>query len=205
MNKLNPDFKIEFPPGSTPLNADEAGQLILKYITTQKELNAAEQDNILQAEQWVFIKKRKEVLTEKFFRDVHKKMYSQVWQWAGVYRTSNKTIGVEWHHIPTEISKIISDVQYWIQHQTFSMDEIAARFHHRLVWIHPFVNGNGRWARLMADCLLVSLGHERFTWGSVTSSGQQLFAQGEVREEYIKSLQLADSRNFLPLIKFVRS
>ncbi|MGZ3772509.1 MAG: mobile mystery protein B [Pseudobdellovibrionaceae bacterium] len=197
-------FQLEYPPGATPLNPNEISGLIPSYISTQSELNAVEQANILEGEKWAFGRKRKNVLTEKFLRDLHKKMFGSVWKWAGTYRTSNKSIGVEWFQIPTEINKLLADVQYWITHETYSLDEIATRFHHRLVWIHPFPNGNGRWARTMADVLLYSLNSERFSWGA-RSKSEKLNDHGEIRARYIRALQLADSHSFKELLAFVRS
>lgn len=198
------DFKLEYPPGATPLNADEAAGLKPSYISTQKELNAAEQDNILQGEQWAFAHKRKNFLSEKFMRDLHRRMFGHVWKWAGTYRTTNKSIGVEWHRIPEEMNKLLGDSRYWITHDTDPIDEIAARFHHRLVWVHPFPNGNGRWARTMTDVLLFSLGHPRLTWGAKASPAS-LGDHSDVRAKYIHALQEADARNFKELLAFVRS
>lgn len=198
------DFKLEYPPGATPLNPNEIAGLRLSYVSTQNELNAAEQDNILQGDAWAFAQKRKDFLTEKFMRDLHKRMFGHVWKWAGTYRNSDKSIGVDWYKIPTEINKLIGDVSYWVTHETYSVDEIAARLHHRLVLVHPFPNGNGRWARTMADVLLHSLGHKRFTWGAAAMTGS-LGEHSSVREQYIHSLRAADARNYTELLKFVRS
>jgi Fic-DOC domain mobile mystery protein B len=198
------DFKFEYPPGATPLNPNEIAGLRLSYISTQTELNAAEQDNILQGEKWAFAQKRKDFLSEKFLRDLHIRMFGHVWKWAGTYRTSDKSIGVEWYKIPTEINQLLSDVRYWITHETYPIDEIAARLHHRLVWIHPFPNGNGRWARTMSDVLLFSLGHQRFSWGAHMQAGT-LGEHGGARALYIRALQMADTKNYQPLLEFVRA
>lgn len=198
------NFKLEYPPGATPLNPNEIAGLKLSYISTQKELNAAEQDNILQGVRWAFAKKRKDFISEKFMRALHKKMFGHVWDWAGSYRTTDKSIGVHWTQIPEEINKLIKDVQYWIAYETYTLDEIAARLHHRLVWIHPFSNGNGRWAREISDVLLFSLGHERFSWGAKMKSGT-LSEHNDVRSQYISALQAADARNYSKLLAFVRA
>ena len=198
------NFEFVYPAGATPLNPNELEGLKLTYISTQTELNAAEQDNILQGEQWAFSQKRKNFLTEKFVRDLHKRLFGHVWKWAGTYRTTDKSIGVEWFKIPTEINQLLADVSYWITHETYPLDEIAARFHHRLVWIHPFPNGNGRWARAMADILLFSLGSERFSWGAHLQAGT-LAEHSNARAAYIHALQMADTRSYTELIKFVRS
>lgn len=198
------DFKLEYPPGATPLNPNEIAGLRLSYISTQKELNAAEQDNILKGETWAFSRKRKDFLSEKFLRDLHKKMFGHVWSWAGTYRTSDKSLGVAWFKIPEEIQKLLEDVRYWVTHETFPIDEIAARFHHRLVWIHPFPNGNGRWARVMADILLFNLEQPRFTWGASLKKGS-LGEPGEARVRYLHSLKTADTKHYEELLRFVRS
>lgn len=198
------DFKLEYPPGATPLNPNEVAGLKLSYISTQRELNAAEQDNILKGEKWAFSKKRKDFLSERFMRELHKKMFGYVWRWAGTYRTSDKSIGTSWFQIPAEMNKLINDVRYWITYQTYPIDEIAARFHHRLVWIHPFPNGNGRWARAMADVLLVNLEEPRFSWGAKANTGT-LGEHSHTRANYIRALQLADTKKYTELLEFVRS
>lgn len=198
------DLFVKYPPGATPLNPNEIAGLKLSYISTQRELNAAEQDNILQGETWAFSGKRRNFLTEKFLRELHIKMFGQVWAWAGTYRTSDKSIGVQWFKVPEEMNKLIADVSYWITHETYPIDEIAARFHHRLVFIHPFANGNGRWARVMADVLLCNLDQPKFTWGALRKQGS-LGEHSEIRKDYIYALQKADAKNFEPLLKFVRS
>ncbi|MFP5518819.1 MAG: mobile mystery protein B [Bdellovibrionia bacterium] len=198
------EIKLSYPQGATLLNPNEIAGLKLSYISTQKELNAVEQDNILKGEVWAFSKTRRNFLTEKFMRDLHKQMFGLVWSWAGTYRNTDKTIGVAWFRIPEEMNKLIADVRYWITHSSYPVDEIAARFHHRLVWVHPFPNGNGRWARVMTDILLFNLGYERFTWGANLKAGT-LGEHGEARKLYIQALKKADGKKFDELLKFVRS
>lgn len=195
---------MEYPPGATPLNPNEIAGLKLTYISTQRELNAAEQDNILQGEKWAFAKKRKDFLSEKFMRELHKKMFGHVWSWAGKYRSSDKSIGTSWFQITAEMNKLINDVRYWVTYQTYPIDEIAARFHHRLVWIHPFPNGNGRWARTMSDVLLMNLDQPRFSWGANANSGN-LGEHSQTRANYIRALQFADAKKYSELLQFVRS
>jgi len=185
--------------GPTPLNEEERGGLIPSYITLRNELNEAEQANILEAGFWAFSRKR-DVLDVRFLNNLHKRMFGNVWRWAGKYRRSGKNVGVDAYRIPGELQQLIEDCRYWVDHRTYEPDEIAARFHHRLVWIHPFPNGNGRHARLATDLLLVSLGHERFSWGS-----KNLVDAGETRERYVAALREADNHNFQPLLGFVRS
>lgn len=192
------------PPGgqgdaSAPLAEEEREQLIPSYITLRSELNEAEQANILDAEEWAFARKR-DVLDERFLTDLHKRMFGRVWRWAGTFRRSMKNIGIDAYRIPQELRQLMDDCRYWIEHETYEPDEIAARFHHRLALIHPFSNGNGRHARLAADLLSVASGQPRFTWGRVN-----LVDASKTRGSYIAALNAADKQDIGPLLEFVRS
>ncbi len=189
----------EYPNGSTPLDADELSLLLPGHITTQKELNEWEQLNILQGELWAK-QHQKDILTERYIRKLHQKMFGSTWAWAGRFRTSNKNIGCEWHQIPVQLRTLLDDVKYHIDQETYIPDEIAVRFHHRLVSIHPFPNGNGRHARLCADLLIQKMGLPRFTWG-----GGNLVDATETRKKYIAALQAADNHNIQTLLVFARS
>jgi Fic-DOC domain mobile mystery protein B len=192
---------FHYPPGATPLNPDEINGLIPTHITSRAELDRWEQDNINEALLWLQRQKRKEVLNESFMKQLHKKMFCHVWKWAGNFRQSEKNIGVTWYQIPIELKQLCDDVKYWIENKTFSEDEIAARFHHRLVAIHLFANGNGRHARLMADVLLETRLHRQaFTWGSAS-----LINAGQDRKRYIESLVAADRGDYTALLECVRS
>ncbi|MDP1611513.1 MAG: mobile mystery protein B [Sulfuritalea sp.] len=190
---------FDYPPGATPLDADELASLIPGHITTQGELNEWEQLNIAQGENWAR-KQRKEILNEAFLRQLHKQMFGETWKWAGEFRKSDKNIGVDWLTIGVELKKLLDDAHYQIEHASYPPDEIAVRFHHRLVAIHPFPNGNGRHARLIADLLAERLGQPRFTWGS-----RSLVDAGDTRQGYIAVLQAADARDIAPLLAFARS
>lgn len=197
-------FNIEYPPGATPLDADELASLIPGHITTQGELNEWEQLNIVQGEAWAR-KQRKEILNEAFVRQLHKQMFGETWQWAGNFRKSDKNIGVDWLKVGVELKNLLDDVRYQVEHATYSPDEIAVRFHHRLVVIHPFPNGNGRHARMMADLLAVRLDQPRFTWGSRSLTDASLISATDTRHRYIAALQAADARDYAPLLAFARS
>jgi Fic-DOC domain mobile mystery protein B len=191
--------EFDYPPGATPLDADELASLIPGHIVTQGELNEWEQLNIAQGENRAR-RQRKEILNEAFVRQLHKQMFGETWKWAGEFRKSDKNIGVDWLTIGVELKKLLDDVHYQIEHASYPPDEISVRFHHRLVAIHPFPNGNGRHARLMADLLAERLGQSRFTWGS-----RSLIDAGETRQRYIAALQAADARDIAPLLAFARS
>lgn len=184
---------------ATPLDEEEKDGLMLSYITTRGELNEAEQANILEATEWAFARKR-DVLNERLLDNLHKRMFGRVWRWAGSHRRTGKNVGVDAYKVPTELRRMIDDCQYWIDHNTYQPDEIAARFHHRLVWIHPYPNGNGRHARLATDLLLKSLGQPRFSWGQ-----EILVDAGETRQRYVDALRAADNHDFTSLLEFVRS
>jgi Fic-DOC domain mobile mystery protein B len=185
--------------GTGPLTEEERLGLIPSYVTTREELNEAEQENITLAEDWAFSRHR-DVLDERFLRRLHKEMLKNVWKWAGEYRTTGKNIGVDAWRINPDLQHTLNDVRYWVEHQTYSPDEIAMRFHHRLVFIHPFPNGNGRHARIAADLLALHLKRPRFTWGR-----QSIVEPGETRQRYIDALRAADNHDIAPLLSFARS
>lgn len=185
---------------NTPLTAEEREQLIPAYITLRHELNEAEQVNIGQALRWATARKKRDVLDQNFLRQLHKRMFGDVWRWAGQYRTSARNIGVDAYRITMDVHQAIDDACYWIEHKTYPPDEIAVRFSHRLVAIHPFPNGNGRISRLIGDLLAQQLEQEPFTWGRAN-----LVDVGETRARYIEALRAADNHDIKPLLLFARS
>lgn len=189
---------FEYPPGATPPDADEVACLIPGHITTQGELNEWEQLNIAHGEEWA-LRQHKDILDDVFVRQLHQQMFGETWSWAGGYRTSDKNIGVEWQQVGVKLRDLLNDVQYQIEHATYTPDEIATRFHHRLVAIHPFPNGNGRHARMMADLLIQKFGQPRFSWGS-----KSLTEVSETRARYIAALRAADGGDIELLLDFVR-
>ena len=197
-------FVIDCPSGATPLDPNELDGLIPDYITTQGELNALERQNILEATRWVSDRQHSDVLNSTFAFELHKRLLNRVWKWAGTQRTSNKNVGVFKEDISTALAALFGDVRYWVDNETFAWDEIGARFHHRLVSIHVFVNGNGRHARIMTDTLLSSNDQEPFSWGMNKSTGA-LEVAGALRREYISALKKADRGDYEKLLRFVRS
>jgi Fic-DOC domain mobile mystery protein B len=192
----------EILPGQTPLNPDERAALIPGHIQLVSELNQFESQNILQAERKYLQGHRKAWPLEdpEFSKEVHRSMFEATWSWAGQFRRSDKNLGVDWYRIPEEVKKICGDFKYWKENQIYSTVEIAVRFHHRLVFIHPFPNGNGRHARLIADIFLRESGEEFFTWGS-----GELFENAPDRNAYVSALKNADKGDYSELIRFARS
>ncbi len=182
---------------STPLTAEEKDGLKLKWITLRSELNEAEAQNIAQAQVWLLSNKNKDVCSDVFLRDLHKKMFGEVWNWAGSYRTSERNIGVAPYQISVKLMQLFDDVKFWIDNKTYSNREIAVRLHHKLVQIHPFPNGNGRVSRLMADLLLEKLEEKKLCWGNTN-----LVNISEVRNNYIAALRKADAGDYTDLLKF---
>ena len=192
---------FEYPKGATPLDPNEIEGLIPKHITTQGELDRWEQDNINEALAWVDSHKPKNILNEAFMKQLHKRMFGNVWKWAGTFRRVDKNIGVSWRMIPNDLKHLCDDIEYMIEQKEIPKDETAALFHHRLVRIHLFPNGNGRHARLMTDLLLEwILNRPPFTWGSAN-----LAKTGNDRAKYVESLKAADNGNYKQLLDFVRS
>ncbi len=185
--------------GNTPLEAEEREQLIPSYITLRSELNEAELANIADASRWLGSRKR-DTLDLSFLNELHKRMYGDVWKWAGKYRTTQRNIGIEAYRIPVELYQAIDDAKFWVEHKTYPPNEIALRFSHRVVAIHPYPNGNGRFSRMIGDLLAVQLGEPRFTWGRIN-----LVDPSETRKEYIAALQSADAGDFEHLFAFARS
>jgi Fic-DOC domain mobile mystery protein B len=187
------------PENATPLTPEEVGALIPAYIADRNELNAAEQENIARAQDWA-LGRRRDPLTEKFIRELHRRMLGDVWKWAGKFRRSERNLGIPFYEIPVALRHLLDDARAWIEYRAYPPDEIAVRFHHRLVQIHPFPNGNGRHSRLAADLLIIRLGRDRFSWG-----GKNLCHAGVLRQRYIAALKIADHLDIGALVAFARS
>ena len=187
--------------GNTPLSPEELAGLI-PSLATKEELNEWERDNILLAREWATGTRTTlpELVSDNYVRKLHLRMFDQTWKWAGQYRTCEKNLGVPWQQIRERLGVLCDDVLFWSERRTYPPAEIAVRFHHRLVVIHPFPNGNGRHARLMADLLMLSLGYIPLTWGS-----RDLVSLGELRIKYLDALREADSGKIQPLVEFARS
>jgi Fic-DOC domain mobile mystery protein B len=187
--------------GNTPLSPEELADLI-PNLATKEELNEWERENILLARDWATADRTTPVhlISDEYVRKLHAKMFGETWKWAGQYRRTEKNIGIPAHEIRERLMPLFADARYWLQNTTYSLDEIAVRFHHRLVFIHPFPNGNGRHARLIADVLVMKLGRPTFTWGSIS-----LVKEGEARAKYLDAVRAADQGDIQSLLEFARS
>jgi Fic-DOC domain mobile mystery protein B len=185
---------------ATLLTVEEQRDLIPAHISNRRELNEAEQENILRGQDWALRRRRPDLLNEKFITELNRQMLGEVWRWAGDFRRSQRNLGIPFYEIQAALRHLLDDAKAWIEYKSFSADEIAVRFHHRLVAIHPFPNGNGRHARLMADLLVMRLGGERFSWGRAS-----IRDAGEMRTQYITALKAADNHDYRQLLAFARS
>lgn len=191
---------MDAPDGATPLDPDELEGLKLPHIETRGELDQVEQQNIQEGYNWLARQRKyKDFVSEVFLKALHKNLLGSVWSWAGQFRKSEKNIGIDPLHISVELRNLLDDAKFWIDNNTYSREEFAARFHHRLVKIHPFPNGNGRHARIMTDVILEKeLGVEPINWGA-----DSLITDGEHRDRYINALRAADKNDYRSLIEFV--
>jgi Fic-DOC domain mobile mystery protein B len=193
-------LEIEYIEGQTPLDEDEKEGLLIKSITTRGELDEFEQLNIEKAIQWTLGKKWKPgyILSENFVKELHKRMFSEVWSWAGEFRKTNKNIGVDKYQIGVSLKQLLDDCLYWLKSKTYSDEEFAIRFKHRIVKIHCFPNGNGRHSRLIADIIISQIfGKPIFTWNNTN-----LNKKGEARSNYLTAIRSADNGDIKPLINF---
>lgn len=194
---------LEYIDGQTPIDEEEKDGLLIETISTKSELDEFEQLNIEEVLQWLFGKKfkPKQVCTEKFICNLHKRMYGNIWAWAGTFRKTDKNIGVDKHQISIELKVLCDDALYWIENSTYSPEEIAIRFKHRIVSIHCFPNGNGRHSRLMADIIIEKLFKKApFSWGT-----NNLSKANETRKAYLKAVKQADKNMYQHLLDFACS
>lgn len=196
-------FGLE-PQGATPIEAEDLEGLIPQFVVTRAELNQVEYENIAKALPWAerqaTLLGPVKLLDDQFLSALHRRMFDDVWRWAGTPRLRDTNIGVAPEQIAVQVRQVFDDVRYWHEHDVFSVDGRAVRLHFRLVSVHPFTNGNGRCTRLMADLYLNALGAPRFTWGS-----GDLDHATAVRSEYIAALERAREDDCASLLAFSRS
>jgi Fic-DOC domain mobile mystery protein B len=196
------------PEGATPLSLEDAKGLIPTWVATRADLNSVEQENVAKAIAWAStspqIGSLELLMTEGSMKTLHRRMFGDVWKWAGTYRQHDTNMGAHWPYVSAQVRELLADALAQTEDAEdlpWPADELAVRFHHRLVVIHPFANGNGRHSRLAADLLVHVLGQQAFTWGSENLSGP-----GEARRAYMEALRTADNRyDYRPLLEFARS
>ena len=193
-------MNLQYPDGATPLDPDEMAGLRHTYVTTREELDELEQANIETGLLWLGRQRKIDLFDDAFHRVLHKRLFGEVWEWAGRYRSTEKNIGVDPFQIQTEVRSLLDNARYWAANETFPALEAAARLHHRLVQVHPFPNGNGRYARIATDAVLKSVYRTRpIDW----SRSANLLRNNERRRAYIAALRAADAGDYNPLLKIV--
>ena len=193
----------DLPPGATPLSPEDE-EALLVAATTRAELDQFEAQNIADAIRWAVsnTKFKQTLLTVSGLQRLHERMFDATWKWAGKFRTSDTNIGVPWTQIPVQTKNLCDDVKVWVENSAYPWPELAVRFHHRLVKVHPFPNGNGRHARLSANLLLSQNVQPPLRWGGRdTSIGED----GAAREEYLAALRLTDQGYVERLLQFAVS
>ena len=193
------DPLLQTGEGQTELAEDERVGLLPTFVSTRRELFDAEQRNIAQA----LLGRRPEplqLLDSGYLRSLHRRMFGEVWGWAGSFRVRETNIGIDPAGIAVALRNLIDDTRSWLEYGTYEPDELAVRFHHCLVAIHPFPNGNGRHARIAADYLIQGLGHPAFSWGANLDVVTE-----HLRSAYLQALRGADRREFDDLVRFARS
>lgn len=196
-------LELQYSKGQTPISEEEKEDILLPTLSTRAELDEFEQANIEKAVEWSMKKSyvRDEVLTIGFTKELHRRMFSEVWGWAGTFRKSNKNIGVDKYNIEQDLYKLLKDCNYWLVNEVYPKDEIAIWYKYRMVSIHPFPNGNGRHSRICGDILVSHvLNRPVFTWG-----GTKIVEVGETRNRYLQALYKADQGDIGPLLEFARS
>lgn len=194
-SKLDKKINQELPPGATPLTIENLDGLLPKYINTREDLNDAEFKNTSEASKKYFLSRKKFQFKISNLYKIHKEMFGNVWTWAGKKRKTNKNIGVDKAQINMEFKKLIDDLEYWLE-QGMNIIEISARLHHRLVYIHPFNNGNGRWARFIVNLFLIEHLNSYLDFPE-----DELLLSSKIRKAYIRALQEADNLNYGPLFE----
>jgi Fic-DOC domain mobile mystery protein B len=205
---VTPSDLFEEPAGATPIDSGDAAGLLPTWVATRADLNSAEQENVARAIAWASSgsgpRSVDALMTEGMIRSLHKRMVGDVWRWAGSYRQHDTNMGAPWPYVPIQVLELLEDVVVQTsdpENMPWSVDELAVRFHHRLVAIHPFPNGNGRHARLAADLLAELLGDQAFSWGA-----RDFAEEGAARAAYLEALRLADREfDYALLLAFARS
>ncbi|MCY3586649.1 MAG: mobile mystery protein B [Acidimicrobiales bacterium] len=193
------DWRFPQDDGHTPLSEEDRQGLLLSHIATRDDLNDAEQRNIAKA-----LRRRAptvdKLLDDMYLRGLHKAMFGEVWEWAGKYRQRVTNVGIAPAQISTDLRTLTGDAKEWVEHRYFEPDELAVRFHHRLVTIHPFPDGNGRHSRISADYLAQALNRSPFSWGAHLD-----LEIDALRRTYLTALRTADRGDISPLLSFARN
>ncbi len=184
---------------ATPLDDISGLKLDTSKVYTIDEIYFYEAKNITKAtlKYLSFVPDKKIApFTFEWLLQLHYEMFNDVWEWAGKLRKVELSIGVKAYLVSTELKKLVDDLEFWEENKSFSVVEIASRIHHRAVQIHPFLNGNGRWSRMLANIYLKQNGLQPTKWN------ENLLSQENIhRDDYIQALKSADLGDYRELIE----
>jgi Fic-DOC domain mobile mystery protein B len=186
--------------GETPI--DDISGLKPKGLTTRAQLNAVEARNMRKAVvRYLVIKpsRRQAPFTLEWCYKLHRQMFGEVWRWAGQKRTTELNIGVPFHRIDVDLKNLMADLAFWREKGEMDPIEQVARLHHRAVFIHPFLNGNGRWSRLLANIFQKQSTDKLTIWPEETVGNASV-----IREEYLAAVRSGDKGDYNPLIALHR-
>ena len=82
---MSPTSDLNSVPGNTPIDRDDAAELI-PNLATKRELDEWERQNILEGQRWAFssrVMKSRNPLAEIYLRELHRRMFGETWKWAG--------------------------------------------------------------------------------------------------------------------------
>ncbi len=206
IQKLREKFQIEMTYNS---NAIEGNSLTLKEtflvinegVTVKGKplhdhLEAKDHHAALQYLYDLIDKDKKHTISETLIKNLHQIVVQETDRaWAGRYRNANVIIGGANHTPPNalQIPNKMKDLISWLASQKKKMHiiELTALLHHKLVYIHPFFDGNGRTARLTMNLFLMQAGYPL------------VVIMKTDRKKYYDVLDKADSGIYEPLVKFV--
>lgn len=206
VKKLKEQFQIEMTYNS---NGIEGNSLTLKEtflvinegITIKGKplkdhLEAKNHQEALEYLYELVEKGKNHTVSERFIRNLHQLVTQDIdRKWAGKYRNSNVIIGGADHTPPDaiEVPNKMRELMEWLKgnKKKLHVIELAALLHHKLVYIHPFFDGNGRTSRLAMNLLLMQVGYPL------------VIILKNDRKKYYRVLGRADQGDLLPLIRFI--
>ena len=194
------DFLFKDRGGQTPLPPELQKGLISKNVQTIGELDEYEEQNIAEGMVWLEDSNANS-LNYSFWLRLHKKLFGNVWNWAGEIRSHD--LGNADFLYPEKVRpalmQLIGDAEYWFKNDTYPKKETIARIHEKLLTIHPFANGNGRWSRILTEYICKQNKIDIPKWNLKSKDDPQ-----KRRKEYIEAVELArHKRQFLKLIRVI--
>ena len=206
VKKLKEQFKVEMTYNS---NAIEGNSLTLKetYLVINEgltikgkplkdHLEAKSHKEALDYLYSLVEKGKNNTVSERFIRSLNQILMQDIdREWAGKYRNSGVIIGGADHKPPEalEIPRLMQNLIAWVgdNNKKIHPVELASILHHKLVFIHPFFDGNGRTSRLTMNIILM---HSGFPLVVILKND---------RKRYYSTLSQADKGDYIPFVNFI--